>query len=155
MFSLREMAGAQANRKRRAATGGEIAGHPGRELYGRLRRFLKIQAFSSPAVSIWPSASWHRDCDHPCREDDMANRDEDRIDLETPLGISREAVPKDDRIHASNDEESLRRRRARALGTEGEDRLTDGLGDLNTDPDGAAGIDMGYGGEGTDVKPSR
>jgi hypothetical protein len=85
----------------------------------------------------------------------MANREEDRIDLETPLGIANEPVAKDDRIRASNDEESVRRRRKRALGTEGEDRLTDGLGDLNTDPDGAAGIDMGYGGEGTDAKPTR
>ena len=53
------------------------------------------------------------------------------------------------------DEEAKRRRRARMLGETGDDRLTDGLGDLNTDLDGAAGIDMGYGGEGTDVKPSR
>jgi hypothetical protein len=85
----------------------------------------------------------------------MATRDDDRIDLESPLGISGEPVTKDDRIRASNDEESIRRRRKRALGHEGDDRLTDGLGDLNTDPDGAAGIDMGYGGEGTDVKRSR
>ena len=86
----------------------------------------------------------------------MANRDDDdRIDLENPLGISGEPVPKDDRIHASTDEEAKRRRRARMLGETGDDRLTDGLGDLNTDLDGAAGIDMGYGGEGTDVKRSR
>jgi hypothetical protein len=123
-----------------------------------LRHFLKIQAFPSAA------GPGHFDTAEPlvasglrppCREDDMANRKEDRIDLETPLGISGEPVPKDDRIHASNDEESVRRRRARALGKEGDDRLTDGLGDLNTDADGAAGMDMGYGGEGTDVKPSR
>ena len=85
----------------------------------------------------------------------MATQDDDRIDLESPLGISGEPVQKDDRIRASNDEESVRRRRKRALGEDGDDRLTDGLGDLNTDPDGAAGIDMGYGGEGTDVKRSR
>ena len=85
----------------------------------------------------------------------MANSDDDRMDLESPLGISGQPVTRDDRIHASNDEESVRRRRARALETEGDDRLTDGLGDLNTDPDGAAGIDMGYGGEGTDIKRSR
>jgi hypothetical protein len=85
----------------------------------------------------------------------MANRDDDRIDLESPLGISGEPVTKDDRIRASNDEESVRRRRARALGESGDDRLTDGMGDINTDPDGAAGIDMGYGGEGTDIKRSR
>jgi hypothetical protein len=86
----------------------------------------------------------------------MANRDDDRIDLESPLGISGEPVPKDDRIRASDDEESVRRRRARAgLGHEVEEHRSTGLGDINTDPDGAAGIDMGYGGEGTDVKPSR
>jgi hypothetical protein len=85
----------------------------------------------------------------------MANRDDDRMDLESPLGIAGTDVPRDDRIRASNDEESARRRRARALGESGDDRLTDGMGDINVDPDGAAGIDMGYGGEGTDVKRSR
>jgi len=86
----------------------------------------------------------------------MANRDDDRIDLESPLGIAGEPVTKDDRIRASDDEESVRRRRARAgLGHEVEERRSTGLGDLNTDLDGAAGTDMGYGGEGTDVKPSR
>ena len=86
----------------------------------------------------------------------MENRDDDRIDLENPLGISGEPVTKDDRIRASDDEESVRKRRARAgIGYHTDDRHTDGLGDLNTDLDGAAGIDMGYGGEGTDVKPSR
>jgi hypothetical protein len=29
------------------------------------------------------------------------------------------------------------------------------MGDVNVDPDGAAGIDMGYGGEGTDVTTRR
>jgi hypothetical protein len=43
----------------------------------------------------------------------------------------------------------------RALGEDGIDRHSTGLGDLNNDLDGAAGIDMGYGGEGTDIKPSR
>jgi hypothetical protein len=33
--------------------------------------------------------------------------------------------------------------------------VTNGLGELNSDPDGVSGIDMGYGGEGTDIKPSR
>ncbi|HEY6361525.1 MAG TPA: hypothetical protein VIX63_10505 [Vicinamibacterales bacterium] len=47
-------------------------------------------------------------------------------------------------------------RRARAgIGHQVEERRSTGLGDLNVDPDGAAGVDMGYGGEGTDVKPSR
>lgn len=87
------------------------------------------------------------------------SRDEDKIDLESPLGLAGEAVTKDandDRIRASNDEEEVLRRRARAgLGYQVEERHSTGLGDLNTDLDGAAGIDMGSGGEGTDVKPSR
>ena len=88
----------------------------------------------------------------------MDNRDrdrdadhEDRMDLEDPLGIAREPVPPDDRIRASNDEESVRRRRKRAgIGPDFEERST-GLGDLDMDPHGATGIDMGYGGEGTNV----
>ena len=84
------------------------------------------------------------------------DREDDRMDLESPLGLAGEPVPKDDRIRASNDEESVRRRRARAgLGHEVEERHSTGLGDLNAEHDGASGIDMGYGGEGTDVKPSR
>jgi hypothetical protein len=87
----------------------------------------------------------------------MSKRDDDRMDLDSPLGLSGEPVTKDDRIRASNDEESIRRRRARAgIGyTTGDERLSDGMGDVNVDPDGAAGTDMGYGGEGTDIKRSR
>ena len=85
--------------------------------------------------------------------------EEDRQDLANPLGISGEPVPQNesDRIRASHDEASVRRRRKRAgLGPDGDDRTTDGRpGDLNIDPDGAAGLDMGYGGEGTDIQPSR
>ena len=85
----------------------------------------------------------------------MDNRDrnvgEDRIDLEDPLGIAQEPVTKDDRIRASNDEESTRLRRRRALGEDGEERST-GLGDLDDDPFGATGIDMGSAGKGTDLK---
>ena len=87
---------------------------------------------------------------------DHDREDDDRMDLESPLGLAGEPVPKDDRIRASHDEESVRRRRARAgIGHQVEERRSTGLGDLNVDPDGAAGIDMGYGGEGTDIKPSR
>jgi hypothetical protein len=87
---------------------------------------------------------------------DLDREDDDRMDLENPLGLAGEPVQKDDRIRASNDEESVRRRRARAgLGHQVEERRSTGLGDANVDLDGAAGIDMGYGGEGTDVKPSR
>jgi hypothetical protein len=48
-----------------------------------------------------------------------------------------------------------RRKRARALGEDGIERENSGMGDVNVDPDGAAGIDMGYGGEGTDVTTRR
>ena len=78
--------------------------------------------------------------------------DEDRMSLEDPLGIAREPVTKDDRIRASHDEDSIRRRRRRALGDD-EPVETNGLGALNSDSDGASGIDMGYGGEGTDIAP--
>lgn len=85
------------------------------------------------------------------RSDDL-----DRNDLESPLGLADEPIVKtpEDHIENSGDPAS-RRRRARALGEDGIDRHSTGLGDVNVDPDGAAGIDMGYGGEGTDVKPSR
>jgi hypothetical protein len=80
--------------------------------------------------------------------------DEDRMDLDDPLGIAREPVTKDDRIRASSDEQSVRRRRKRAgLGPELEERST-GLDELDTDPSGATSIDMGYGGQGTDIKRS-
>ncbi|HVZ21630.1 MAG TPA: hypothetical protein VG871_11235, partial [Vicinamibacterales bacterium] len=49
---------------------------------------------------------------------------------------------------------TARRRRARALGEDGIERRADPQAEDNVDPDGAAGIDMGYGGEGTDVKGS-
>jgi hypothetical protein len=84
----------------------------------------------------------------------MDNRDrtpDDRIDLEDPLGIAREPVTKDDRIRASSDADSVRRRRRRALGEDVEESQM-GLGDLDDDPSGATGIDMGGGGKGTDIK---
>ena len=87
----------------------------------------------------------------------MANRDRDRdrIDLESPLGLADEPITKTPSDHMQDDSTpSSRRRRARALGEDGIERKHTGT-DLNVDPDGAAGIDMGYGGEGTDVKPSR
>jgi hypothetical protein len=85
----------------------------------------------------------------------MDNRDrdtgEDRMDLDDPLGIAREPVTKDDRIRASCDEESVQRRRRRALGEDVEESRL-GVGDLDDDPLGATGIDMGGGGKGTDIK---
>jgi hypothetical protein len=90
----------------------------------------------------------------------MSERDRDATDqkftLEDPLGIAHEPVPStpEDHIQGATPEEAdVRRRRARA-GLDGhDDRQRPGMGDINVDPDGAAGIDMGSGGEGTDVKP--
>ena len=85
----------------------------------------------------------------------MADRNKDRLDLENPLGIADEPIVRTPSDHIADDgTPESRRRRARALGEDGIERQHTGT-DVNTDPDGAAGIDMGYGGEGTDVKPSR
>jgi hypothetical protein len=87
--------------------------------------------------------------------DERRNHDRDERNLEDPLGIARQPVPSDASEPPATDEATVRRRRARA-GLDGhDDRPRPGMGDQNVDPDGAAGIDMGYGGEGTDIKPSR
>jgi hypothetical protein len=86
----------------------------------------------------------------------MKRDDLDRNDLESPLGLADEPIARSPSDHIENRGDSTsRRRRARALGEDGIDRQSTGLGDMNVDPDGAAGIDMGYGGEGTDIKRSR
>ena len=78
-------------------------------------------------------------------DDRDRNRPEDTT-LDDPLGIQRSEVPHSDTIRASNDEASVRRRRKRAgLGPDGDDRTTDGMGDLDRDPQGATSIDMGAG----------
>ena len=84
----------------------------------------------------------------------MKKPERDRTDLADPLGIAQASVSPDPSIHAENDVVSRKRRRERALGSDEEEPAT-GLDDRNTDLDGAAGIDMGYGGEGTDIKRSR
>ena len=86
---------------------------------------------------------------------DRTSGDDDRMDLDDPLGIAREPVTKDDRIRASSDEDSVRRRRRRALGEDAAEESRMGLGDLDDDPLGATGIDMGGAGKGTDIKRSR
>jgi hypothetical protein len=84
------------------------------------------------------------------------DRDLDETNLENPLGLADEPITRSPSDHLeSSSDPATRRRRARALGEDGIDRHSTGLGDTNVDPDGAAGIDMGYGGEGTDIKPSR
>jgi hypothetical protein len=84
----------------------------------------------------------------------MDNRKrDDELSLEKPLGIAGEPVPKDDRIRASHDEASVRRRRKRALGSD----IDEGhppIGESD-DPEGATGIDMGAGGDGHGIKQSR
>jgi hypothetical protein len=85
----------------------------------------------------------------------MVSHDKDTNDLESPLGIAQEPITQKAEDHLPPGDPSTRRARARALGEDGIEKHTDGLGDINTDPDGAAGIDMGYGGEGTDIKPSK
>jgi hypothetical protein len=89
----------------------------------------------------------------------MANRDRDkeRHDLESPLGLADEPITKTSADHlADSGDPASRRRRARALGEDGLDRHSTGLGDLLGDEhDGATGIDMGYGGDGTNVKRTR
>jgi hypothetical protein len=84
--------------------------------------------------------------------DDRTRRN-DELDLEDPLGIAREPVAPDDRIHADTDPASVRRRRERALGPRSTERRT--IVGESDDPQGATGIDMGGGGDGTDIKPSR
>jgi hypothetical protein len=86
----------------------------------------------------------------------MADRDrirDEETTLDDPLGIQGANVPHSESIRASNDEASVRRRRKRAgLGPDGDDRRTDGMGDINRDHQGATSIDMGYGGEGNAIK---
>ena len=66
------------------------------------------------------------------------------------LGITHAPVPKSPGDPtASDDPESVRRRRQRALG-EDEGRLSDQPS--SSSGPGATGIDMGYGGQGTDIK---
>jgi hypothetical protein len=82
----------------------------------------------------------------------MSNSEEDDLDLGNPLGIANEPIAQTPSDRLPQSEDALkRRRRARALGEDGIDRQSTGLGDQNIDPDGAAGIDMGYGGEGSGV----
>ena len=81
------------------------------------------------------------------------NDRDDRINLEDPLGIADIPVEHDPNIHASDDEASRKRRRERALGPRVEERSTGS--DSSGNRDGAASTDMGYGGGGTDIKPSR
>ncbi|HTM05203.1 MAG TPA: hypothetical protein VL173_16955 [Vicinamibacterales bacterium] len=86
----------------------------------------------------------------------MKKHDDDQIDLGDPLGLANEPIVTNAADHIENGPSAgaARRRRARALGEDGIEQDHTGT-DINADPDGAAGIDMGYGGEGTDVTTTR
>lgn len=88
--------------------------------------------------------------DNRDRKDDV--RDNEERELDSPLGISGQPVPKDpaDRVRAGSDEAEVRRRRERGIGAENDDQGT-GMGDVNRDHKGATGIDMGAGGHNTQV----
>ena len=90
----------------------------------------------------------------------MTERDRDSHEhdfgLDDPLGIAQEPVPASsvDHTGAEDDPATRRRRRARA-GLDGHQHdgdHPDTTGD-SSNRDGATGIDMGYGGSGTNVKP--
>jgi hypothetical protein len=86
----------------------------------------------------------------------MKKPDKDQLDLESPLGLADEPISKTESDHlAGSASPANRRRRARALGEDGIERRSSGMDDVDPDADGASGIDMGYGGDGTGVKPSR
>ena len=80
--------------------------------------------------------------------------DDDRIDLENPLGIADEPIARTpaDHLPEDNSEEGLRRQRARALG---EDGVEETKSPSRSDHGGASSIDMGSGGQGTDLKSSK
>ncbi len=79
----------------------------------------------------------------------------ERPSLEDPLGIADEPIVQKPEDHLPQGDHASRKRRIRALGEDGIDRRSTGLGDLNTEHDGATGIDMGSGGSGTDIKRER
>jgi hypothetical protein len=82
----------------------------------------------------------------------MNRRHDDHNDLADPLGIADQPVTQTAEDHLVRSDHASRKRRVRALGEDGIDHQSSGLGDLNTEHDGATGIDMGYGGSGTDIK---
>ncbi len=78
--------------------------------------------------------------------DEVSTRDGD------VLGLGGSTVPKvPDDPSASDDPESVRRRRERAMGVEEDPRVE--REDPYQQGKGATGIDMGAGGRGTDMKP--
>jgi hypothetical protein len=82
----------------------------------------------------------------------MKLRKSDRPNLEDPLGIADQPIVQQPEDHLRHGDHESRKRRTRALGEDGIEHYSTGLDDLNTEHDGATGIDMGYGGSGTDIK---
>jgi hypothetical protein len=82
----------------------------------------------------------------------MKRQKSDRPNLEDPLGIADEPIVQKPEDHLPHGDHASRKRRIRALGEDGIDHRSTGLGDLNSEHDGATGIDMGSGGSGTDIK---
>ena len=82
----------------------------------------------------------------------MKRPHDEHTDLESPLGLADEPIKQNPEDHLPPGDHASRKRRTRALGEDGIDRRSTGLGDLNTEHDGATGIDMGSGGSGTDIK---
>ena len=80
--------------------------------------------------------------------------DPEHIDLENPLGIADEPIARTPSDHLDDDdtEAGQRRRRSRALG---EDGLEAPAPKSRDDHGGASSVDMGYGGEGTDLKTTK
>jgi len=90
--------------------------------------------------------------DNRDRSDDLRDKDQS---LDDPLGIADAPVPHDaNDIHATNDPDEVRQRRARMLGKR-DGEIKTGLGELNEDGFGATAIDMGSGGEGNAIKKTR
>ena len=81
---------------------------------------------------------------------DDLEQDNDRLDLGNPIGLSDAPIVRNAEDHLDDPADPARRRR-RALG---EDATGATESSSRDDHGGASSIDMGYGGEGTDVKGS-
>lgn len=74
----------------------------------------------------------------------------DTNDLESPLGIAQEPIADEAKDHLPEGD-SNRRSRSRALGEDGIERQPPAGG--RDEHDGHSSIDMGYGGDGNQIKP--
>jgi hypothetical protein len=135
-------------------------------LLSKLVRIATHAALSIDKDLAWAAKvviPWHLACDFgfeggPSMADKRdRTRDEpedNQPNLGNPLGLGGQPITPDasDRIRASDDASSRRRRRARAgMSADADERRTSGMDDLNPNAHGATGVDMGSGGEGTDI----